>query len=257
VGDAVTVVPHVGSGSGITAVTARLGGAVVATATGAPWTLNVDTRTTIGTATLTVTAAAGSVPKGTVSLTLYGDHAPPTTSFRLLPSAAVTAAPIRGVVTIGARAADDVGVLRVQLLAAGRVVAADTTSPYAFRWQSAPHTGRVTLTLRAYDRAGNAATAQTVVTADNTAPSVVVARAPADRTRHIRRTAYLSVSASDYYGTRMLELIVDGKVTQRYAGRRHRFSVQTWKHGAAMTVRVRAYDRAGNVRLTPARTWYR
>nr|BFE76553.1 hypothetical protein GCM10020092_098540 [Actinoplanes digitatis] len=41
-----------------------------------------------------------------------------------------------------------------------------------------------------------------------------------------------------------MELLVNGKVTQRYAGTARRFGVQTWKHGKAMTVQVRAYDRA-------------
>jgi hypothetical protein len=54
-----------------------------------------------------------------------------------------------------------------------------------------------------------------------------------------------------------MELVVNGKIMQRYAGPRHTFSVQTWKHGDAMTVQVRAYDRAGNVRFAPARKWYR
>jgi hypothetical protein len=55
----------------------------------------------------------------------------------------------------------------------------------------------------------------------------------------------------------MMELIVNGKVTQRYAGTLRQFSVDTAKYGKTMTVRVRAYDRAGNVSYTPARTWSR
>jgi thermitase len=92
---------------------------------------------------------------------------------------------------------------------------------------------------------------------DRVPPTVAVTRAPANGTRHIRRTAYVDVRASDHNGVRLLELVVNGKVTQRYAGRAHRFSVQTWKHGRSMTVRVRASDRSGNLRYTPARIWYR
>jgi thermitase len=256
VGNAVTITPHVSAASGITAVTARLNGTVVATSTGAPWTLTVDTRAVRGSATLVVSGTRAGVVKGSTTLAVYGDHARPATSFRILPSA-TAAAPVHGFVTIGARAADDAGVARVQLLASGRLVGTDTTAPYAYRWRTTPLTGRVTLMLRAYDRAGNIATATTTVVADNTRPVVTITKAPANRKRHIRRTAYVYAGAADASGIRQLELVVDGKVTQRYAGRTHRFSVQTWKHGRSMTIRVRAYDRADNVRVTSARTWYR
>ena len=53
------------------------------------------------------------------------------------------------------------------------------------------------------------------------------------------------------------ELIVNGRVVQRVTGSAARFPVQTWTYGKTMVVRVRAYDRAGNTSLTPARTWSR
>jgi hypothetical protein len=92
---------------------------------------------------------------------------------------------------------------------------------------------------------------------DNVAPAVVVARAPATGTRGIRRTAYLTARASDTYGISRMELLVNGKVVGRYAGVLRQFPVQTRLFGKAMHVQVRAYDRAGNVGYTPARTWYR
>jgi hypothetical protein len=79
----------------------------------------------------------------------------------------------------------------------------------------------------------------------------------ASGTRKIRKTKYVTATAADTHGVARLELLVDGKVTQRYAGSTHKFAVQTWKHGAVMTVRVRAYDKAGNARSAPARKWYR
>jgi Subtilase family/Bacterial Ig domain len=180
------------------------------------------------------------------------EHAVLSTTFRYPAPGTL----VRGTVGVGALAAADAGVARVQLLAGTTLVGTDTTSPYGFRWRTT-RTGPVTLTLQTYDRAGNVTLARRLVTADNTAPAARILRALRNGTRHVRRTRYVSAYASDHYGVRSLQLIVDGKVTQRFAGRSHRFSVQTWKHGAAMTVRVRAYDRAGNVRYTPARTWYR
>ena len=100
------------------------------------------------------------------ALNALPDHVVPATSFRAL-SSVRSASPIRGIVTIGARASDNIGVARVQLFAGSRLIATDTTSPYAFHWQSAPYTGAVTLTLRAYHRAGNLSIARSVVTTDN------------------------------------------------------------------------------------------
>jgi subtilisin family serine protease len=181
------------------------------------------------------------------------DQAPPSVSFRF----PTTAALARGVLSIGGRAGDDVGIARVQLLLGTRLLGTDTTSPYAFRWSSAAYTGPVTLTLRTYDWAGQVAVAHQVVTLDNTAPVVRITSAPANGARGVRKTKYVTATASDRYGVRVMDLIVNGKVTQRFTGTSHRFSVQTWKQGKAMTVRVRAYDRAGNVSYTPSRTWHR
>jgi hypothetical protein len=184
---------------------------------------------------------------------MAADQVTPTVSFRF----AATAAVARGIIPVGGRAGDDVGVSRVQLLIGSRLLGTDTSSPYAFRWSSAGYNGAVTLTLRAYDWSGKVAVANQVVTVDNTAPVVRITSAPANGTRKVRKTKYVTATARDSSGVRVMDLIVDGKVVQRFAGTKHRFSVATARYGKSMTVRIRAYDRAGNVSLTPARTWYR
>jgi subtilisin family serine protease len=253
VGDRIAVMPHVGAGAGITRVTAALDGATADTATAAPWTLGVDTSHVTGAATITVTAYAGSTPRSAATFPVVADHAIPVVAFRSPARNAL----VRGRVTVAATASDHVAVARVQLLADGKAVGTDTTAPYAFGWQTAPRNATVTLTLRAYDQAGNVASVRRIVTADNRAPTVVITAGPANGTRGVRKTQYVTARAADQHGIARLELVVDGTVTQRYAGTRHTFSVQSWKHGSAMTVQVRAYDAAGNVRTAPARKWYR
>ena len=63
---------------------------------------------------------------------------------------------VKGVVTVTAAASDQHGIAKVQLFAAGHLVATDTTAPYAMSWK-ATGSGVVPLQLRAYDRAGNVA----------------------------------------------------------------------------------------------------
>ncbi|MDY7088247.1 MAG: S8 family serine peptidase [Actinomycetota bacterium] len=158
-----------------------------------------------------------------------GDVTRPTAAFGALRSI------MRGRVTIPATAADQHGVSRVQLFAGGRLIATDTTAPYSFTWQSAPRTGLVPLELRAYDRKGNRTVVRRSVRADNTAPTIRLAR----------KGRALTARAADPSGVARLELVVNGKVTARTKAAVRKFTVPK----RARTVKVRAVDRAGNVRV--------
>jgi hypothetical protein len=86
--------------------------------------------------------------------------APPDTT---APTVALTApadgALLDGTVALTADASDAGGVDRVEFLADGRLVATDTSAPYAADWDTSAAAGTtVTLTARAIDAAGNAAT---------------------------------------------------------------------------------------------------
>ena len=233
--------------------------ALLASAVPQPDAATIRTALTVSAAPLAgnwVAAGSGRVNAAaalTSASALRTDAAKPTTSFRF----PVESALVRGTVTIGARAADDTGVRKVELLAGSRVVGTDTTSPYAFRWAAGAYHGPVTLTLRAFDGAGNVTLSRRTVRVDNTGPAVLIARAPANGTRGIRGTAYVTARASDPNGVSRMELLVNGRVTQRYAGSLREFTVPTAAFGPVIRVQVRGYDAAGNVRSTPVRTWYR
>ncbi len=185
-------------------------------------------------------ALLGGAVKGRVDalgalnkLPTAGDTIKPSVAFGGTPALA------RGLVTVTAAAADQHGVARVQLYAAGRLAGTDTAAPYAFRWQSAPRTGAVALELRAYDRAGNVTALRKYVRADNTAPAVQV----------YPRGRYVTARATDASGIARLELLVNGKIATRYAGYLREFRVPA----GARRVQVRAYDKAGNARVVAAR----
>lgn len=265
-GTSMTLHPRVGAGSGITRLTAVLNGVTVATATAAPWTLVVRTAGLPdgAAATLTVTASGNgaaragggygtAVPKATVSLPVTVDRTPPATSFRFPAVSAL----VRGAVTVGVNAWDSVGVRRVQLLVGGKVVGTDDAAPFALPWNSAGHNGTVGLTLRTFDRAGNVSTASRAVALDNWGPAVQVSGAPASGTRRVRGIARVGVRASDLHGVSRVQVLVNGALVNGHAGAVHTFALDTSRYGARMTVRVRAYDRLGNVRYAPTRVWYR
>ena len=66
-------------------------------------------------------------------------------------------------------------------------------------------------------------------------------------------TVYLTAT----FPTNRMELLVNGHVVARYAGGSHRFAIRTAGYGKTITARVRVYDRAGHVRLSPVRSWVR
>jgi subtilisin family serine protease len=181
------------------------------------------------------------------------DRTAPATSFR----SPASGARVRGITTVSARATDNVKVSKVVLMAGTRVVGTDTTSPYAFKWNTAKYRGAVFLTLKAYDHAGQVTSARRTVRVDNVAPSVLITSAPVNGKKRIRGTANVTARSSDASGINRMELLVNGKIVQRYAGTAHRFAVKTSSFGKVLKVQVRAYDRAGNARVTPVRTWRR
>ncbi|GGK92341.1 S8 family serine peptidase [Mangrovihabitans endophyticus] len=252
VGNSLTLRPHVASASGITEVVAELDGDVLATSTAEPWTLRVNTRAVTGSATLTVTAKAGSTVLATAAVRITADHTGPRVAF----VAPRRGALVRGVVRAGARASDPAGISKIQLVVGGRVVSTDTTWPYQFTWKSGSRNGRITLMLRAFDRLGNVSRVSQVVTRDNARPSARILGGPASG-RKVRGTARLTVRGSDANRVARMELLVNGRVVQRTTASTYRFSVPTWRYGRRMTVRVRVYDRAWNAAYTPTRTWYR
>jgi thermitase len=248
-----TLRPHVAADSGITEVSAKLDGVTLATATSAPWTLVLDTSGVSGAATLTLTALAGATTRATLTLPVIVDRDLPETSFRFPAASAL----VRGTVTVGANAWDKVGVAKVQLLVGSTIVAVDSAAPFALQWPSGVRNGATVLTLRTYDKAGNLSVSSRTVVADNWGPSAVITSSPAGGTRRIRGTVKVGAKAADRNGIRFLDLVVNGKVVSRSTSGAHTFPVDTARYGSSLKVQVRAFDRAGNVRYSPTRTWYR
>lgn len=200
-----------------------------------------------------VAAASGRIDASAAlgSVAVLGvDKAGPTISMGALP------ATVHGFVTVRAGASDDTGVAKVQLIAGSRLLATDTTAPYAFRWASAAYNGNVTLTVRAWDRAGKFTSAQRIVRADNAGPALTVTRGAVSGAR-VAATTPLAVRATDPAGVARMQLLVNGVVRLTTTGSTYQFAVPVWKYGTTVRVQVRAYDRLGNARLTPTRTWHR
>ncbi|MHA1584621.1 MAG: Ig-like domain-containing protein, partial [Promethearchaeota archaeon] len=93
-----------------------------------------------------------------------GDHTAPTVSI----TAPTDSATVQDTISIQATASDNVGVSKVSYQINGGAWIDDTTSPYSWSWDSTTVSdGSYTITVRAYDAAGNYADDSVNVNVDN------------------------------------------------------------------------------------------
>jgi hypothetical protein len=116
--------------------------------------------------------------------------------------------------------------------------------------------GRYTLGWRAIDAAGNATVVRRSLIVDNKAPTVSIAKAPKNKAK-VKKKFTVTAKASDTYGIARVQLLVNGKVVTTDTKAGYSFTVNPKKYGKKFTVRVRAYDKAGNVKYSSTRTYKR
>jgi hypothetical protein len=206
----ITVSADAADGLGVVGVQFLLDGAPLgAEDTTAPYSASWATASaTNGAHTLSARArdAAGNTTTS-LEVAVTVDNAAPTVSI----SAPANGATVNGTTTVSADAADAVGVAGVQFLLDGAPLGAeDTTAPYSVSWTTTSAiNGAHSLSARARDAAGNAATSNAVaVTVDNAAPSVTVT-APANGAT-IRGAVTVSADAADAVGVVGVQFLLDG-----------------------------------------------
>ena len=181
-----------------------------------------------------------------------------TISDTLAPTVVITAptanASVSGLTTVSVNATDNVGVSRVELLVNGALVAADTTTPFQFSWDSSTVAqGMVSLVAKAFDAAGNSQSSAAVTVnvgglADTTAPVVSITN-PANGVR-VSGTVQIGVSASDNNGAAGIAqtLYIDGVRVASGTGASLSYSWNTRKAAAGNHVlQAVAKDQANNV----------
>jgi hypothetical protein len=235
------------------------GPAIVHPTTPGPWVLKVDTTDRVHASPLSVVVhvldRAGNRTNLPVNATV--DNAPPTLS---LPKGPASGALIRGWLTYEATTFDSNEVTSELLVNGKRVAAqwmpAKTTATKRLSWNSAGVTGPAKLTVRAPDWFGQRREITRTITADNSAPSVWISKGPGDKAK-VSGKVTIGAGASDKYGVHRVELLVNGKLVAKDYTSGYSFTLNTAKQSKTMKIQIRAYDRAGNVKYTPSRTWYR
>jgi hypothetical protein len=145
--------------------------------------------------------------------TVASDTQAPTVAI----SSPAAASTVEGVVPVDVAAQDNFGVSRVELYVNSKLVASDTTAPYAFGWDASttPAGSTASLVAKAFDAANNAGTSSTVSVkvggAADTEPPTVAVTSPANNTV-VTRTATITATASDKVQLASLSVAVDGKL---------------------------------------------
>ncbi|WP_045740138.1 Ig-like domain-containing protein [Actinoplanes rectilineatus] len=116
--------------------------------------------------------------------------------------------------------------------------------------------GKYTLGWRATDAAGNVTVLKRSLTVDNKAPTVSISKAPKNKAT-VKKAFTVTAKATDTYGIAKVQLLVNGKVVKTDSKAGYAFTVNPKKYGKKFTVRLRAYDKAGNVKYTATRTYKR
>ena len=178
---------------------------------------------------------------------------------------------VQGLVSVDVAASDNVGVSRVDLLVNGARLASATSAPYGFGWDStAVADGNVSLTVQAYDAAGNSTSRSVSVTVanvvptpepapepapepvtepkpsgDTTAPAATISN-PADGSR-VNGNVTVQATASDDVGVTAMRLYINGELVSTANGSSLSYRWNTRKIAAGShTVVLEAEDAAGN-----------
>jgi chitodextrinase len=135
-----------------------------------PLSVLVDAPSNVGSFTCTISFSAPNSDNNPQNLSITYTVTSPPTQDTTPPTVSITApangAKVSGNITISATASDNIGVTKVEFYIDGTLRATDTSSPYSTRWnvnKSVP-VGAHTIQAKAYDAAGNTATASINVT---------------------------------------------------------------------------------------------
>ncbi|GLY00911.1 S8 family serine peptidase [Actinoplanes sp. NBRC 101535] len=168
-------------------------------------------------------------------------------------------AKVHGTVAVSTTGLKDAwsGIRNVDLYVDGKWHSWDYTSPFQPKLNTAKRNGAIKIQVRYTDKAGNIRwSAVRTVIADNKVPTVTVTKAPANKAK-VKGTVTVKGKASDANGIAKVQLMVNGKVVATTTKASYSLSFKVAKQKKTMKVRVRAYDKAGNVKYTATRTYKR
>jgi thermitase len=165
-------------------------------------------------------------------------------------------ATVTGLVNATATASDNIGVTKVELRVNGAIVATDTSAPYSFSWDSTKvANGTATLTVVAYDAAGNSGASvpvsvyvSNVIPLTTSSAPVVTITSPGNGTSIAGKASVtITAKATDDVAVIKQLLYIDNVLKATFSGASMSY---TWNLSGVATgshyIKVVAYDAVSN-----------
>jgi subtilisin family serine protease len=240
--------------NGVTRIELYADGTLLGTATSSPYVVSWDS-TTVADGAHSFTAKAydrvGNIGTST-AVTVNVDSLPPEVAL----TAPVQGSFHKGSVVLAATASDNQALYKVEFYRGTTLIGTDFTSPYSLNWNTTGAAdGAQTLSVKAYDRAGNVRTSSGVgVTIDNTAPTTAIST-PAQNA-YVRGIVPVSATASDTIGVERVEFVAG--TTQLGTATTAPYAVgwdtTALANGGVVTLLAVAYDAVGNYTISTGPT---
>ena len=165
---------------------------------------------------------------------------------------------VRGVIYPSVTSVRDLsGIAEFDLNVSSRIQLRTLKAPWRFAVDTRKLSdGTQVMTWGVYDKTWNLTNVQRLVTVDNHLPTVSYGSAPKNGAK-LTKTVTIAATAGDPHGVSRVQLLVNGKVAATDYQRAYSFRLNPKNYGKKFTVRLRAYDRAGNVRYSATRTYRR
>ncbi|HUS08192.1 MAG TPA: Ig-like domain-containing protein, partial [Bryobacteraceae bacterium] len=181
------------------------------------------------------------------------DATPPSVTISNPPSGSI----LSGGVSIQGTASDNIGVSKIELYVDGLLSGTVTASPYSFFWNSgAVPNGSHSLMVKAYDAAGNNASASVSISTSNVLvhtaapPPTVTITSPTSGSKVVGKTT-VGVSASSSIGVAQVSIYVDNVLMYTAAAGPYSYDWNAGKAGkSSHVITATAWDLNGSMSST-------
>lgn len=200
--------------------------------------------------TSSVPSSPAEVPTNPEETTPSLDNEAPTVSI----TAPGNGAAVSGTISVSATANDNTAVSKVDFYVDSQLIASDTSAPYVSDWDSKSlANGAHSITVKAYDAAGNMGSSainivvNNTVAADSEAPAVTITEPAGSSYNWISGNLRLHAVATDNVAVTKIQFYINNTlVAEESAAEIVRIWMGSSTPAGTYTLKARAYDAAGN-----------